>query len=160
MNKSSVWCTIMAILGFIFGVGYCFTIILIPVAIYCFIGAKRYMEWANLTDSQLVVKKQSLINWAIFFSIVGFPLGLISIVPACMISNNNIVVTDVKTEAEDKDKAAASETETDNETKETVEEEELSDIETIEKLNNLKKEGLITEEEYARAKDEVLNKKK
>lgn len=160
MNKSSVWCTIMAVLGFIFGVGYCFTIILIPVAIYCFIGAKRYMEWANLTDSQLLVEKQSLINWAIFFSIVGFPLGLISIVPACMISNNNIVVTDVKTEAEDKDKAAASETETGNETKETVEEEELSDIETIEKLNNLKKEGLITEEEYARAKDEVLNKKK
>ena len=151
MNKSSVWCTIMAVLGFIFGVGYCFTIILIPVAIYCFIGAKRYMEWANLTDSQLLVKKQSLINWAIFFSIVGFPLGFISIVPACMISNNNIVVTD---------KTTASETETGNETKETVEEEELSDIETIEKLNNLKKEGLITEEEYARAKDEVLNKKK
>lgn len=158
MNKSSVWCTIMAVLGFIFGVGYCFTIILIPVAIYCFIGAKRYMEWANLTDSQLVVKKQSLINWAIFFSIVGFPLGLISIVPACMISNNNIVVTDVKTE--DAEKTTASETEIGNETKETVEEEELSDIETIEKLNNLKKEGLITEEEYARAKDEVLNKKK
>ena len=158
MNKSSVWCTIMAVLGFIFGVGYCFTIILIPVAIYCFIGAKRYMEWANLTDSQLVVKKQSLINWAIFFSIVGFPLGLISIVPACMISNNNIVDTDVKTE--DAEKTTASETETGNETKETVEEEELSDIETIEKLNNLKEEGLITEEEYARAKDEVLNKKK
>lgn len=158
MNKSSVWCTIMAVLGFIFGVGYCFTIILIPVAIYCFIGAKRYMEWANLTDSQLVVKKQSLINWAIFFSIVGFPLGLISIVPACMISNNNIVVTDVKTE--DAEKTTASETKTGNERKETVEEEELSDIETIEKLNNLKKEGLITEEEYSRAKDEVLNKKK
>ena len=158
MNKSSVWCTIMAVLGFIFGVGYCFTIILIPVAIYCFIGAKRYMEWASLTDSQLLVEKQSLINWAIFFSIVGFPLGLISIVPACMISNNNIVVTDVKTE--DAEKTTASETETGNETKETVEEEELSDIETIEKLNNLKKEGLITEEEYARAKDEVLNKKK
>lgn len=158
MNKSSVWCTIMAVLGFIFGVGYCFTIILIPVAIYCFIGAKRYMEWANLTDSQLLVEKQSLINWAIFFSIVGFPLGLISIVPACMISNNNIVVTDVKTE--DAEKTTASETETGNETKETVEEEELSDIETIEKLNNLKKEGLITEEEYSRAKDEVLNKKK
>lgn len=158
MNKSSVWCTIMAVLGFIFGVGYCFTIILIPVAIYCFIGAKRYMEWANLTDSQLLVEKQSLINWAIFFSIVGFPLGLISIVPACMISNNNIVVTDVKTE--DAEKTTASETKTGNETKETVEEEELSDIETIEKLNNLKKEGLITEEEYSRAKDEVLNKKK
>ena len=36
---------------------------------------------------------------------------------------------------------------------------ELSDIETIEKLKNLKDEGLITQEEFERAKGEVLNKK-
>ncbi len=155
MNKCNVWCTLMGILGFIFGIAYCFTLILIPVAVYCFIGAKKYMEMTNLTDSQIAGQKKSLTNWAIFFSIVGFPIGLLSIIPAVVV-NNNIVVTDVKVEEGNKTSQTA---ETEPKKEEKEEDSGISDLETIEKLSKLKEEGLITEEEYTRAKNEVLNKK-
>lgn len=152
-NKNSAWCTVMGILGYFIGVAYCFTLILIPVAVYCFIGAKRYMDWAQLTDSQLAQYKPNLTNWAIFFSIVGFPIGLLSIVPACLVSND-VTITNVS------EPGKAGETSEEPKVEEKKEEDKsLSKMETIEKLDSLKKEGLITEEEYERAKKEVLEKK-
>lgn len=150
-NKNSAWCTIMGIIGYITGVAYCFTLILIPVAVYCFIGARKYIEWSSLTDGQLAQYKQKLTNWAIFFSIVGFPIGLLSIVPACLISNN-VTITNVE-------EPKAEETKNEQPVNETQEKEKKSPedkLATIEKLENLKKEGLITEEEFERAKKEVL----
>ena len=74
-NKCSSWCTLMGILGYFMGVVYAFTLILIPIAVYCFIGAKVYMERADLTDSQLATYKKSMTYWSIFFSIVAFPIA-------------------------------------------------------------------------------------
>ena len=152
-NKNSTWCTVMGILGYLIGIGYCFTLIFIPVAVYCFIGAKRYMEWAQLTDNQLAQYKTNLTNWAIFFSIIGFPIGLLSIAPACLVSNN-VTITNV---SEPGKAGEASEAPKAEEKKE--EDKTLSKTETIEKLDSLKNEGLITEEEYEKAKKEVLDKK-
>lgn len=155
-NKNSVWCTIMGILGYIIGIGYCFTLIFIPVAIYCFIGAKKYIEWANLTDSQLAQYKSNLTNWAVFFSIVGCPIGLLSIVPAVLVSNNPTITTvsEPETKAEEENKQTQT-TDSSKEEKATVE----NTLETIQKLESLLKEGLITNEEFERAKTDVLNKK-
>lgn len=154
-NKNSVWCTINGILGYFIGVVYCFTLILIPVAVYCFIGARRYIEWSELTESQLASKKSSLKNWAIFFSIVGFPIGLFSLVPACLVQNNVVVTSVGEPNGENPETA---EVKHEEQNKETESVEDAS--KTIEKLENLKNEGLITEEEYQRAKDEVLRKTK
>lgn len=151
-NKSSAWCTLMGILGYIIGIAYCFTLILIPIAVYCFIGARRYIEWSGLTDSQLAQYKSNLTNWAIFFSIVGFPIGLFSIAPACLVSND-ITITSVS--EPEKGNEAQPEQHVDKKEEDST----LSKMETIEKLDSLKKEGLITEEEYERAKKEVLDKK-
>lgn len=155
-NKSSVWCTLMGVLGYIIGIAYCFTLIFIPIAVYCFIGAKRYIEWANLTDSQLAQYKSNLTNWAIFFSIVGFPIGLLSIAPAVLVSNN-VTITNV---SEPTNETENRETVVHTEEKKEEKDEAVDSLKTIEKLDSLKKEGLITEEEYERAKKEVLEKKK
>lgn len=155
-NKSSVWCTLMGVLGYIIGIAYCFTLIFIPIAVYCFIGAKRYIEWANLTDSQLAQYKSNLTNWAIFFSIVGFPIGLFSIAPAVLVSNN-VTITNV---SEPTNETANGETVVHTEEKKEEKDEVVDSLKTIEKLDSLKKEGLITEEEYERAKKDVLEKKK
>ncbi len=150
-NKNSVWCTIMGIIGYITGIAYCFTLILIPVAVYCFIGARKYIEWSSLTDGQLAQYKQKLTNWAVFFSIVGFPIGLLSIIPACMTSNN-VTITNVEEPKEEGVKAEQPKEEKQEKEKKSPEDK----IATIEKLENLKKEGLITEEEFERAKKDVL----
>ena len=155
-NKCSSWCTLMGILGYFMGVVYAFTLILIPIAVYCFIGAKVYMERADLTDSQLATYKKSMTYWSIFFSIVAFPIGLFSIIPALKI-DNNITITDVEVKAEENKKDVEQPEVKIEENKSSSS--ELSDIETIEKLKNLKDEGLITQEEFERAKGEVLNKK-
>lgn len=153
-NKSSVLSTILGILGFIAGVSYCFTLILIPVAIYCFIGAKKYIDAASYTDSQMAMQKKSFTNWAIFYSIALFPIGLLSIIVAWQASTNNVVITD-----------AQYTTNTSSETGEQVNNQREPEVapaskeETIEKLSKLKEEGLISEEEYERAKAEVIEDK-
>ena len=155
-NKFSGWCVTLAILGYIFGVAFCFTFILIPLAVYCFIGARKYMIFSAMSDAQLYTFKKSLTGWAIFFSIVGFPLGLISIIPAVFVSSNNITITDVsepdfKTAPEQKPQAENKE--------KPAKEDKSNDLETLEKLKHLLDEGLITEEEYERAKKDVVNKR-
>ena len=154
VSKSSGFCVAMGILGFVLGVMYACTLILIPVAVYCFIGAKYYMDVSALTDSQITMKKQILTNWAIFFSIVGFPIGLISIFPAYFASSNNVTITSV---SEEQEQSASNEAETITQKKEESVN-QTSPEETIEKLEHLYKEGLITKEELERAKAEVLNK--
>lgn len=151
-NKCSGWCTLNSIIGYIAGVAYCFTLILIPLAVYCFIGARRYVEWSEMTDSQVAGYKESMKNWSIFFSIAIFPFGLFSIAPAVICANNNVVVSNVE---EPKQEVVSNEKE---EKKDEEKTSELSDEETIAKLKNLLDEGLITEEEFVRAKKEIIDR--
>lgn len=154
-NKSSVFCAIMGVIGYLAGVMYCLTLILIPVAVYCFIGAKMYMDASNLSDSELTYKKRALIGYAVFFSIVAFPIGLLSIAPACFASQNNIVVTDSKESSNDEPQTTlVKESEATYERKETSVN-QTSKEETLEKLNHLYDEGLITKAELERAKAEI-----
>lgn len=151
-NKCSGWCTLNSIIGYIVGVAYCFTLILIPLAVYCFIGARKNVEWSEMTDGQIASYKESMKKWAIFFSIVAFPIGLFSIVPAVICANNNVVVSNIENDNQ--------ETKVQQVKEETEEKTEvLSDEETIAKLKSLLDEGLITEEEFARAKKEVIERK-
>ena len=152
-NKVSGLCVLMAIIGYFLGVACCFTLILIPVAVYCFIGARRYMIYSAMSDAQVYTFKQSLTGWAIFFSIVGFPIGLLSIIPALVVSSNNVTITDVPNEVNETPQQVQEEVK-----EEPVKEDKSNDLETLEKLKHLLDEGLITEEEYERAKKDVINK--
>ena len=149
-NRFSGWCVALAILGYILGVAFCFTLILIPLAVYCFIGARKYMMFSEMSDAMIASQASSLTNWAIFFSIVGFPIGLISIIPPVFVNNNNVVVSNVEEEV----KTAPAEQK--SEEKPQEKKETKNDLETLEKLKHLLDEGLITEEEFERAKKDVL----
>jgi len=158
-NKNSVFCTINGVIGFIAGISYAFTLILLPIAIYCFIGAKKYIDCAGLTDSELAMHKKSLVNWAVFFSIFAFPIGLLSIIPALK-ADNNVSVTDIKIETTKVNPAPKTD-EVKQETQKPKEEakSDLSASDTIEKLKKFLEDGLITEEEFNRAKSEILGEK-
>ena len=132
-NKNKGWFITLSVIGYLLGISYCFTLILIPLAVYCFIGANKYSAFANMTDGELTQHKESITNWAIFFSIVGFPVGLISIIPAVSLGNN-VTISDVKDEK--KTQTYAGETEQHTEPREKVKN-ELSDLETLEKLKRL-----------------------
>lgn len=154
-NKSSVFCVIMGILGYVMGIAYALTLILIPIAIYCFIGAKMYMDASNLTESELTFKRRALIGYAVFFSIVAFPIGLISIAPAFFATSNNVVVSDPEGDNKEQTQTTlVKESEAAYERKETSQN-TTSKEETLEKLNHLYDEGLITKAELERAKAEI-----
>ena len=158
-NKSSGWCSLSGVILIIMGISCLGTLILIPLAIYCFIGASKYFAWSKFSDVQMSSQKNSLKNWAIFTSIVAFPVGLVSIIPAVQ-SGNNTVVTDVKVEPVLNEEQQKSDNEP--KIKEDIPKKEEKPIkqvsnkeETIEKLKRFRDEGLITKEEYNKAIKEL-----
>ena len=165
-NKSTGWLNLTGVICYFMGISCLTTLILIPVAIYCFIGGSRYFSWATLNDTELYRHKNSLKNWAIFVSIVAFPVGLVSIIPFIK-TGNNPVVTNVKEETkEEKERKEESQQKADDigikvEEKVEPKPEHSNPVstkeETIEKLKKFKDDGLITEAEYKKAVSE-LNK--
>ena len=159
MNKSSLWLNLTGVICYILGVSLVATLILIPVGVYCFIAGAKYFSWANLNDMELYNQKNLLKNWAIFVSIIAFPIGLVSIIPVLK-TGNNPVVTDVKPEQKSETKEGVNpeingiKGETTNEPKaEHIN--QTSKEETVAKLKKFKDDGLITESEYKRAISEL-----
>lgn len=164
-NKNSGWLNLIGVICYFMGISCITTLILIPFGIYCFIGGSKYFAWANMTDTELYNYKNSLRNWAIYVSIIAFPIGLVSLIPVVKIGNNP-VVTDVKTEQKDQAKQEESlnkaeemgiKAEENQEPTATHETEVTSKEETIKKLEKFKNDGLITESEFKKAVAE-LNK--
>jgi len=165
-NKSTGWLNLTGVICYFMGIACLSTLILIPFGIYCFIGGSRYFSWSTMSDSELYKHKNSLRNWAIYVSIVAFPVGLVSIIPFIK-TGNNPVVSDVKVETKE-DQASKDESENKAEemgiTVETQTEPQTqhknsvsTKEETLEKLKKFKDDGLITEAEYKKAVNE-LNK--
>ena len=147
-NKSAAWFTLNSIINYLSGIAYSFTLILLPLGIYCFICAKRNTEFAKLSDAQLPALKEQVKNWAIFSSIVNFPIGLISIIPLFQIGDNGIKITHVEEDKNESNKQPQDE------------EMETSEIdEKIQKLTDFKNEGIISEEEYNKAVEELKSRK-
>lgn len=157
-HRAKVINVILGVISYFMGAVYCATLIGIPIGFMCFISARRFMSWSELADVSLVAMKDLITKWTIFISIFAFPIGLISIINLFLIGNN-ATVSDTNKEDEsvyqftttESGETVVQETE-----KKEVSENELSALETIEKLQHLKEEGLITEEEFERAKNEVI----
>lgn len=163
-NKATGWCYISAVVCYISGVFYSFSLIFLPVAIYCFVYGNRYLRIAKLTDYELSVIKSMLISSAVFLSIFAFPIGLVSIIPVCMSGSNakvsNEPRVDNSTTAEQAETVKAQSVEV-NENIEQTQNVNLSDedLEKIEKLSAFRNQGLLTEQEFEDAKRQIMNKK-
>ena len=164
-NKASIWCYISGVVAYIAGIIYCLSLIFIPIGIYCIIFGMRYFSVAKITDSEFATAKMYLFGPTIGLSIFAFPIGLVSLIPYFMAGNNNVKVNNTATSADFREEPAEGETvrvEVDTVTipKEQSKTSELSseDLEKLEKLANFKNQGLLTEEEYEQAKNQIINK--
>ena len=159
-NKSSVWFVISSIINYFTGIVYSFTLILLPLGIYCFICAQRNNEFAKLSDAQLPAIKEQVKGWCIFSSIVNFPIGLIAIIPYLQIGDNGIKVTTVEepnSSKETTESEVVNEETTENVASSKMDKSEID--EKIQKLTDFKNEGIISEEEYNRAVKELQERK-
>lgn len=175
-NKASIWAYIMVGVAWLFGVIYIVSLVFLPVGIYCISGASLYLAATKLTDSEVYALKKRLGYYAIFFSIVAFPLGLISIIVYSVATSNHIsvetptddaayTVTDADEQQTGFNGSAAqgqntSGTSTYGATQAATQQHQVvlteEALEKFEELKEYRNQGLITEAEFNRAKKDLF----
>ena len=162
MKASKVLFNISAVVCFIVGALYLFTLVFIPVGVYCFIASKRFAFKADHLYEDFSISNDTLKNWIIFASIACFPLGLISVIPYILITSNNVKVsssagTTIKL-SEDDSKADFKPENEEVQESEIVEETYEEKVEKFKKLENFKEKGIISDEELEMARQQLFGK--
>lgn len=160
LNITSVFC-------FIYFALYTFSLVFIPIGIYCYIAGKRFNYKADHLEDTMFIRKETFRNYVIFVSIFCFPFGLLSIIPYILLVSNRVKVSDAKqTKIEVVKESVNDEVQKNNKTQEEniateskISETESEKLEKFKKLQNFKEKGLITEEELEQAREQLFGKK-
>ena len=169
MKVTRIFLNIMSVVGFIYGALYCFSLVFIPIGIYCFIAARRFSYKAEHLFDEYAVSNKTIKNFTIFVCIACFPFGLLAIIPCYKLLTNNIKVTgfkvvdtrdsdsevEVKINDEVIDVVSEKHDEV-NEKIEIAEETEEEKKEKFEKLKNFNKKGIITDDELEMARKQLF----
>ena len=182
MKTTKVLLNIVAFVCFLYGALYLFTLVFIPIGVYCLLAAKRFAFKAEHLYDTYTVSNQTLKNFTIFVSIACFPLGLLAVIQCYLLVSNKIKISEFKVSSSDYDEVNRIESDDVAETiveekKEEVKtesktekvenkEEPVQEVETEEekqekfnKLLNFKEKGIITEEELEMAREQLFGKK-
>lgn len=163
-NKATFWLYILIGLGYAWGVILIASLVFMPIGIYFISGAMFYRACLKLTDSELYCVAKKLKYWAIFFGIAMFPLGLLAFIPSLISTSNNIKVSTPGFDATDymarvvDENASNTVAQNNNTISEMAEQKVLTpqEMEKFEELKRYKEQGLITDEEFDRAKNELF----
>ena len=174
MKSSKILLNIMSVVCFIYGALYSFTLVFIPIGVYCFIAGRRFSFKAEHLDDKMFLSDDDFKKYVIFSSIVCFPLGLLSIIPYIILTNNNVKISTYQTESikvetveekEGKQEEVDNESEKEEKSAEEViaqKEDEMTEEEKqakFKKLQNFRDKGIITEEELELAREQLFGKK-
>jgi membrane-bound ClpP family serine protease len=121
---------IAGIVAIIVGIGWCFTIIGIIIGIFLIVGGSTMMGYSNLPDDEVVSKKSSILGWSIFclfFTVIGGILGILFY----LTMDSKIFVS------------------------KNVGKNDY--IDEIKKLDELRKQGIISDAEYEAKKKKILD---
>lgn len=67
--------------------------IILPLTIFTFIGGKKFSNYANLSDEELILKRGSIIAWSIFFILTNLFSGIFGFIALSSFSSNSSNVT-------------------------------------------------------------------
>lgn len=182
MKSSRILLNIMSVICFIYGALYVFTLVFIPLGVYCFIAGRRFSFKAEHLDDTMYMSNYHFKCYVIFVSIVCFPLGLLSIVPYLYLTTHNIKVSNFENNSHNSDVQVTepereifdskeknfenNEIENNSTEVEVVKpqkEEEMTEEEKLSKfrkLQNFRDKGIITDEELELAKEQLFGKDK
>ena len=164
MKSSKILLNLTSFFCFVYFAIYIFTLVFIPIGIYCFIAGRTFSYKAEHLDETIVISNKQFKNYVIFVSIFCFPFGLLAILPYRYLTSNNIVVSNVEmgglkysevSEEERKETQAQAEVINEEKPEETMEEK----MEKFKKLERFKANGFITEEELEQAREQIFGKK-
>ena len=164
MKLNKILLNVSAVFCFIFGAFYIFSLVFIPVGIYCFIAGKRFSYKADHLLDNYAVDKKVLKRYSIFSSIVCFPFGFIALIAYLRIYSNNVKIETTESlknkSTDDESLVQDNEIELEKQSiQESIKEEtEEEKLEKLEKLRKFKEKGIITEEEFNMAKEQMFGK--
>ncbi len=158
MKTSKILFNIATVICFIFGALYIFSLVFIPVGIYCFLAAKRFQEKAEHLLDEMAVSSKIVKNYAIFASIACFPLGLVALVAYAVLTSNNVKIETAKEVEPQENLAEEKQSEPEQVVAYTEETEEEKQAK-FEKLKRFHEKGIITDEELEMAKSQLFGKK-
>jgi MFS family permease len=121
---------IAGIVAIIVGIGWCFTIIGIIIGIFLIVGGSTIMGYSNLPDDEVVSKKSSILGWSIFFLFFTVIGGILGILFYLTMDNKIFVSKNVG---------------------------KNDYIDEIKKLDELRKQGIISDAEYEAKKKKILD---
>lgn len=163
MKKNKVLLNIVSVFCFVYGALYIFSLVFIPIGIYCFSAGKKFNYKADHLLDNYAIDKKSMKFYTIFISIACFPFGLLSIIAYFGIYGNNVKVDGYEytrvTSVEEKAETFKSEEDTVSEENASgVKETEEEKLAKLEKLKNFRDKKIITEEEFEMAKEQMFGK--
>jgi len=137
MNRNSSWFMASKIIGLVFGILFCITIIGAIAGVPLIIGALFFGKCQNMTNEDVLANRNTIMVWGIIFTIIMFPLGAIALVPMFNLEGqiDNFAGNTQHPKTDD-----------------SYDEK----IRKVEKLHKMKADGLITEGEFEAAKEEIL----
>ena len=164
MKTSKVLLNISAFCCFIYFAIYIFSLVFIPIGIYCFLAGKTFSYKADQPDDKMRVSDKTFRNYVIFASIFCFPFGLLAIYPYIYLTSNNIKVSDVKTSNNDETNQFSvytSEVDETSKSKQTqnVTETDEEKLAKYRKLESFRDKGFITDAELEMAREQLFGKK-
>lgn len=166
---------LLSVVCFIYGALYVFSLVFIPIGIYCFIAGKRFSRRAANLDDNIKFPDNIFRNYVIFVSICCFPFGLLSIIPFISLTGNNVKVHTVKStklEYYDDDYYSTGSDNASNGGRPNAYDRPKEDLddgdvefsleekqEQYEKLVAFNKKGLITDAELEQAREQLFGSK-
>ena len=179
MKLSKIMLNIASVICFVYGALYIFSLVFIPIGVYCFIAGRRFSYKAEHMENDMFMSNQNFKYYVIFASIVCFPLGVVSIVPYILLTSNNISISnskdsihlqkedeednrvEIKTVEQEENQIDSNGNSEINEV-EVQKDNELTEEEKQEKFKKLQSfydKGIITEEELDLAREQLFGKK-
>ena len=166
MNETvKVYFNVVRIVSLIFGILFCITIIGAILGIPMIIASNKFKDAYNMSDEELVKNRSSILGWGIFLAIVFSPsiIGLIVLLMFTMMVDNyikNIENGDyAKNQRSFADTVEQGASHAWNEVKNTFSGDKSSidkQREELEKLEKMRNENLISEEEYKALRKKIL----
>lgn len=163
-DTAKIYFNVVRLISLIFGILFCITIIGAVLGIPMLIASNKFKEALNMSDYELVKNRSSLLGWGIFLAVVFSPsvFGLIILLVLTMMVDNYIGNIEEGNYAQNE--KSFSQTVEENvsnawsEVKNTFRSETDIDKQKkeLKKLDRMKEEGLITEEEYSALRKKIL----
>lgn len=154
--------TVAWIASIVVGVLYSITIFGLILGIPLFMGAPKFKNASNMSDSDLVKNRSNLFGWGIFLAIVLAPsiLGLvIALIFVIMVNNYILDLEKGNTQATEKSFGETVKDGVKNILSDVKEGVTTSLEDQLAELEELKESGKITEEEYTAKRKQILNVK-